>query len=512
MTNPITETILFPYQVVAAERIAQQRAVLLADQPGLGKTLEVIGGLELAGLFSEYKVTTNILVLTPIVNARTTWIDALERFVAPHYAINIIDLSVGTSKAKTQRLEADWVGDGINIVVANHNALDYSRKGWRVEFPSVSWDAVIVDESHLVLPIGAKQTNFRTALNKLRMYHDGAIRIAISGTPDRGKLENRFGTWSFLYPSIVGMNRYAWLEDNFFMVEQRVSANRTIRVPYTLKDERRWQIFSNKWMIRRTKSEVLAQLPPKRYIDVELDLLQDQRVDYLMAQMEFEEALSESESNSTSAAMLFALRSRQIAVCQWREQDNQLLPVVGGASIKLNWLLEWLDERGFIVADANADNEAKVVIVSQFSRVLHWLKTELANQGIEAQVLDGKTSATKRTEIQDRFQNGNLRIVLLSGSMGVGINLDKADDLIMLDSPYDPDRIEQIEDRVHRASSIHNVTIWNLMAKSTIDVSIAETVSKRYQTTRKLLDEDRGVSIGRDVLKRIKAIKEETNE
>ena len=140
--------------------------------------------------------------------------------------------------------------------------------------------------------------------------------------------------------------------------------------------------------------------------------------------------------------------------------------------------------------------------------MLHWLKKELQLVGVTADVLDGSTSATQRTTIQERFQHGDIRVVLLSGTMGVGINLDRADDLIMVDSPYDPDKIEQIEDRVHRASNMHNVTIWNLIAVNTIDQAIAEKVSKRYKLTRKLLDGDRGVEIGRNVLARIRKVRD----
>jgi SNF2 family DNA or RNA helicase len=88
--------------------------------------------------------------------------------------------------------------------------------------------------------------------------------------------------------------------------------------------------------------------------------------------------------------------------------------------------------------------------------------------------------------------------------MGVGITLDAADDLIMLDSPYDPDRIEQIEDRVHRASNMHNVTIWNLIARDTIDQAIAERVSQRYKITRGLMDGTRGVDFGRNIINLIR--------
>jgi SNF2 family DNA or RNA helicase len=497
----LVSDVLFGYQVEAAERIAEQSAILLADQPGLGKTLEVLGGLEVAGLFNK---PSNILILTPIINAKTTWIDTLYRFIAPRYNITVIDLSKGSAKQKAKQLES--AGLNLNFYVANHNAIDVTKNGMRVDISGILWDAVIVDESHLVLPItGPKLTQFWRGLNRLKTY-SGTKRIAISGTPDRGKLENRFGTWSFLYPEIVGSNKYKWLEENFFMVEQRVSRDRTIKVPYTLKDERKWQLFSSKWMIRRTKAEVLTQLPPKRYVDVELEMSDKQKLQYFKAQLEYEETLRNAEDESNASSMIFALRSRQLATCSWTDDYSE--PVVGGESVKWEWLKEWLDTRGFIEADDMADNSAKVVIVSQFSKTLHWLKKELALVGIAADVLDGSASVTSRSTIQERFQRGDLRVVLLSGTMGVGINLDRADDLIMVDSPYDPDRIEQIEDRIHRASNMHNVTIWNLIALHTIDQAIAEKVSKRYHITRKLLDQSRGVEIGRNVLARIRKVRD----
>jgi chromatin-remodeling ATPase INO80 len=133
------------------------------------------------------------------------------------------------------------------------------------------------------------------------------------------------------------------------------------------------------------------------------------------------------------------------------------------------------------------------------------LQAELNAKGIATAILDGSTSGPDRISIQERFQDTSdpLRIVLLSGQMGVGITLDAADDLIMFDSPYDPDRIEQIEDRIHRASNMHNVTIWNLIAKATIDQIILAKVSKRYQITRKMLDGARGVSFEREVMQKL---------
>lgn len=494
------EEVLFDYQKVAAQRIADERHLLLADQPGLGKTLEVLGGLEKSGLFDTQSM---VLILTPIINAHTTWIDSIERFVMPrYYECDVVDVSKGSSAQKSKQFSRVF-RDGVVFVVANHDALAIVKGKPRVpELFEQVWDAVVIDESHMVLPIknAKKPTNFWSGLLKLK-YSSKAVRVAVSGTPDRGKLENRYGTWLFLDYKNTGFNQWEWLAQNFWIVEQKVSRNRTVKMVQGLRSEQDWLLRDRLYMLRRTKAEVLPQLPPKRYVDVGVELTDKQKAAYLSQQIESSRKLLDAkvEDRDSGEAMVFALRARQIADCSWL--DNE--PVVGGASAKLDWLLEWLSERGFIEFDDMADNKAKVVIVSQFSKVLHWLHKELANVGVGSFVLDGSVSDVGRVQSQVAFQEGDLRVMLLSGGMGVGITLDAADDLIMFDSPYDPDRVEQIEDRVHRASSNHSVTIWNLVAEDTIDEAIMERVSERYATTRKLLDGSRGVVFGREVLKMV---------
>jgi SNF2 family DNA or RNA helicase len=493
----LVEEVLFPYQITAAERIAAQGRLLLADQPGLGKTLEVLGGLELAGLFDR---PSAILIVTPIVNAQTTWRDTLERFVKRFHDIVVVDVSVGSATVKAKAFRAGIVesveSGKPTVFLVNHNGLDWVKDSHRVKgFDDIRFDAVVVDESHMVLPIrmGGGVTNFWRGLARLRMP-EGCVRVAVSGTPDRGKLENRFGTWRFLFGDVVGHDLWKWLGDWFFIVDQRVSKSRVVKMVAGLRKEKEWVERDRVWMLRRTKAEVLTQLPPKRYVDVEVELSGREQAKYFGAQMVYEEQL---RGGDHSGAMTFALRSRQLATCSW---DDGWEPVVGEVSAKLEWLVEWLSERGFVERDDMADNTAKVVIVSQFSKVLRWVQRELKSIGVDAVVLDGSVGSGERASIQNDFQTGNLRVVLLSGSMGVGINLDAADDLIMLDLPYDPDRVEQIEDRVHRASSNHQVTIWNVVARDTIDQVILERVSKRYKITRELLDGSRGVDFAREVM------------
>jgi SNF2 family DNA or RNA helicase len=496
----IYDEVLYDYQRRAVDIMASKKISLLADQPGLGKTLEVLASFERLGLF-EQGIS---LILTPIVAAQTAWKDSIEKFVQSRYDVQLLDLSKGSSVQKTKALaEADLSKP--TIILTNHGGIERDKtKAKIVGLHDVQFDAIAIDESHMVLPIlnDRKMTQFWRGL---RYFDTVPIRFAISGTPDRGKLENRYGTYRFLRPGeYARISRWAWLETNFLVYDRKVARNRTIKAIGNLKSSAYWAQEEDKVIVRRTKNEVLTELPPKQYRFIELDLHKEQRTDYLAAVKRMSAELEEAQSNdvATAAAMIFALRGRQISNCQWVVDDNgDHHPVVGGKSAKLDWIAEWLAERGY----GNPDIESgQVVIASQFVNVLHWLQREMSLMGYTSEVIHGGLSSERRAQIQRSFQAGELKIVLLSGRMGVGITLDAADDLILLDLPYDPDMLEQIEDRIHRASNMHQVTIWTLIAAGTIDQLVAQKIATRYRATRMTLDGRRGVDFERKVLSRIR--------
>ena len=488
----IYDDILFDYQRDAVDRLVGRRVGLLADQPGLGKTLEILATLERLGLLDDPDAM--ILILSPVVACQTAWRDSIERFVFPYHDVELCDLSVGSADKKNQRLREfmECESSSGGIVLANHATIDMVKGDLRVPYLSeVSFDAIVIDESHLVLPIlnDRKLTNFWRGLKK---FSDVDVRFAVSGTPDRGKLENRFGTYKFLHPArFHNVSRWGWLESNFHVYEQKVSRSRTVRKVGQLKRPADWIVLEDDVIVRRTKNEVLTSLPEKMYNFVEVELGKDQRKQYMSALIDAIESKVEAQEQDreSASAMVFSLRGRQIACCS---MDEKWDPIVGGPSAKLDWLVEWLSER----------DEVKVVVASQFVKVLEWLKLELSARGYKADVLHGGLSAQRRADVQTSFQDGDLEIVLLSGRMGVGITLDMADDLVMFDQPYDPDMVEQIEDRVHRASRNHQVTIWNVIAVGTLDQLVAQTVQKRYKATRVVLDGRRGIDYEKKIVER----------
>jgi len=178
--------------------------------------------------------------------------------------------------------------------------------------------------------------------------------------------------------------------------------------------------------------------------------------------------------------------------------------VLGGESLKRDWLIDWLRSRN-LHADADDAPMGKVVVSSQFTRVLVWLQREFERVGVKSEILSGNVSQAERLRVQREFQDADssLRVVLLSARMGVGIDLDAADDLVFVDIPVNPDVQEQVEDRVHRVSRVHQVTIWRLRSRGTIDMTVSARNDEIYQQTRHLLDGVRNVSFERKVLERL---------
>lgn len=149
----------------------------------------------------------------------------------------------------------------------------------------------------------------------------------------------------------------------------------------------------------------------------------------------------------------------------------------------------------------NADEPSKVVITSFLNENLEWLATEMAHWGIQAPVMKGGQGALNQ-RIQADFQDflSPTRVVLLQQHLGVGIDLDAADDMIFFDVPHNSDDTNQIEDRIDRLSRDHRMTIWWLLSESTYEMAVALENIDRFETTRSALDGARGIEYARTML------------
>lgn len=495
--------ILWEPQKHAVDFIVNSRRVLLADQPGSGKTLMSIAALEVDGCFTN-GVT---LILAPKFPAKTTWLkDHVMKYVAPK-GVHVYDLTSGTAEVKNERLAHVSTPA---VIVANHDALAVAS-GSRSRVPRLfdqTYDAVVIDESHRVLPTTADarydMTQFWRGLQQLKISPQ-ALRIAVSGTPDRSKLENRYGTLKFLFPEVYKSHQH-WMFTNFVMESRtiRLPGGRTkdLVIPTQLRSPQDWVSRDKLYLIRRTKAEIQAGRPAKEYINVFLDMNKPQRTAYMKYLNEY---LASQGQEKPIPPSVYAIRARQMAISSgWDFDDGNIGD--GFSSSKFDWFAEWLEERGYMDTGFVPETPQKVVVASSFTATLRWLKRELGKLGVRAEILDGSVSQNERARIQAEFQDhgSELKVVLLSMTMGVGIDLDAADDMVFFDVPYSSDDAEQMEDRIDRLSRVHRMTIWWLMSNESMDLAIAETNSERFQISRELLDGSRGIDYARQVLAQLR--------
>ncbi|MDF2563587.1 MAG: hypothetical protein K0R99_5033, partial [Microbacterium sp.] len=164
---PIVDTLpngFWPLQVVGAMNIVDRRAHLLADHPGAGKTLQAFLACELDGLFGR---PSSILIMAPKTACQLTWAPEIRARIESQYAVVVADLtgtlgkrrktspSVAERNTYLQAKSAEAAQLGLPLIVlVNFDGIRWPRVGppkMTALFPII-WDAVIIDESHLVLP------------------------------------------------------------------------------------------------------------------------------------------------------------------------------------------------------------------------------------------------------------------------------------------------------------------------------------------------------------------------
>lgn len=512
-----------PFQTVGVDFISKRKNVLLADDPGLGKTLQTIGAI--VNSFDDGLV----LVVAPKSAANITWPAEIQRWSPDDTVINLASLATYPAGARRNAFleEADrqiaetpgrvWVITTpywIQVKADKDSRGEFKRDDkkrivTRPKLPLLmgwEWDAVIVDESHKVVICNtakrSKHTQTRFGLDELS-YTDRAMKIAISGTPMRGKSENMWGTLNWLEPKIY-TSYWKWMERNFKEYED-YSGFGSGKVYDGLKNEKEFYDGISHLFIRRTKQEVASDLPSKMYggeplfddgpVGVWLDMLPGQ--DRIYAQMVKD---GETEEGIIANGILSEwTRLKQFASATCTIDDDGKV-VVTNESNKLEWVKEFLDDRG-IYDDANN----KVIIASQFSSLIDMFESELNKDGIRTFKLTGATKDADRQKAQNEFQNdpNSPKVFLLTTTAGgVSLTLDAADDVIILDETWIPDDQLQVEDRAHRLSRPdHNVTIWYVRSKVSIEEDIAKVTGGRESELRGIMDKSRGVELRRQIKK-----------
>lgn len=490
------------YQRVAARFIAEGRNVLIADEPGLGKTLEALAAVVETGARS-------VLVFAKKKAVETVWHPETTRWLGDKAAVYPI---TGTGPQRHKKLalwnetmEADYAAGKIRFMICNIEMIRWTKGTPAPKFPelfSQSWDAIIVDESHKALigkhTMSDSITQTRYGMMKLRT-HDDTIKVALSGTPFRGKPDNLWGTLNWLRPDLyTGYWRFA---DRFFNVDDNGWGKKVGGIRPEMIEE--FDRALAPIMLRRTKAEVAPEMPARQYGGFPLDPANPDATVGVWLKMDpkqasayrsmAEDAMTRLEGGLVAANGVLPemTRLKQFAVCGWDISGGDMSPAFGGA--KYDWLKEFIEER--------LENGSKVVVASQYTKVVNAFARWLAVDGIPSYVLTGETTDRQATERVAAFNNPeDSTPVFLINTMagGESINLDNcSDDVVFLDETFIPDDQEQVENRIHRMSRIHHVTVWYLRSRGTIEETICRTTGAREAVLKGRLDGSRGVSCQR---------------
>lgn len=399
----------------------------LADDMGLGKTVQA-----LAVLLDRVK-TGPALVIAP-TSVGFNWQRETEKFTTslkPH-------LYRETDRADFLRTvkNGDLVICSYGLALRDAEAL-----------ADVPWGTLILDEAQFI-----KNSRSKTAL-AIRSIPAG-WKLALTGTPMENHLGELWSLFRTISPGIFGSweqfrKRFAAPIEKDNDPERRKALSKLIQ-PFIL---------------RRTKSEVLKDLPERTEINLQVDLSDAERQRYdemrLAAIGELDEIAGLPETNDQRFRVLAILtRLRQMACHIGLVDENW-----EGESAKLALLVEKVTEL--------KDEGHRVLIFSQFTKYLALIRKVLDENGVTYEYLDGKTTPKARQERVDRFQEGDADAFLISlKAGGTGLNLTAADYVIHMDPWWNPAVEDQATDRSHRIGQTKPVIVYRIVANGTVEDQI----------------------------------------
>ena len=232
------------------------------------------------------------------------------------------------------------------------------------------------------------------------------------------------------------------------------------------------------FILRRTKTQVLSELPPRTEINLQVELSDEERHLYEALRQEAIDKIAQIDPTAGKSMQVLAEITKLRRFCCHPKLVMKNANISGSKLAVLQHTVEEL-----------LDNRHKALIFSQFVDHLAIVRTWLDEQGIAYQYLDGSTPAQERKKRVDAFQAGKGDIFLISlKAGGTGLNLTAADYVIHLDPWWNPAVEDQASDRAHRMGQQRPVTIYRLVTQDTIEERILALHAEKRDLADSLLD------------------------
>ena len=403
---------------------------ILADDMGLGKTLQVLSYL--LAIKEQGENTLPSLIVCP-ASLVWNWAEECRKFTP-----ELVCVPVDGDAAHRAALADSW--DAADLVVTSYDLL---RRDEGL-YEGRKFYACILDEAQAI-------KNHTTQKYKAVCQVESRVRFALTGTPVENRLGELWSIFSFLMPGYLPPYKSfcARFEKPIVQEDDKTAV-------------RRLNQLTGPFILRRMKSEVLKELPPKTESVYRIELEEEQRKLYLAAVVDAREKLRAAKPEDKMAVFAVLMRLREICCDPRLIADNWT-----GGSAKLEACTE-------LVTSA-VEGGHRILLFSQFTSMLELLAKRLDQEGISHFTLQGSTPKPVRAELVRRFNSGEVSVFLISlRAGGTGLNLTAADIVIHYDPWWNVAAQNQATDRAYRIGQQNPVQVYKLIAQDTIEEKIVE--------------------------------------
>ncbi len=419
---------------------------ILADDMGLGKTIQVLALLQRRRSRRQAKGPSLGVVPRSLV---FNWIAEASKFTP---RLRVLDYTGPNRHALREEF------DYYDLIITTYGTLRTDI----MELGQFEFDYLILDEAQAI-------KNAESQAAKAARLLRGKYRLAMSGTPIENHLGELWSIFEFLNPGMLGTNA---------VFKRHTTGSATLEV----EDRALLAKALRPFILRRTKAQVVKDLPEKSEQTLHCDMEPAQRQLYEELRAHYRSALlrkDAAELNRSKIEVLEALLRLRQAACHPGLIDPTR---AAEPSAKLDMLLPQISE---VVEEGH-----KVLVFSQFTSFLALVRDRLDQEGLKYEYLDGRTR--NRAERVERFQNDPaIQIFLISlKAGGLGLNLTAAEYVYLLDPWWNPAVEAQAIDRSHRIGQTQHVFAYRLICGDTVEEKILELQQRKRDLADAILNAD----------------------
>ena len=400
---------------------------ILADEMGLGKTIQTI-----AFLLSNKDKKSIVITPTALIY---NWKNELEKF-APTLKVGLLHA------AKSEREKILDNIDNYDVILTTYT----TYKNDIDKYKNISFDYCIIDEAQNI-------KNPDAIITKAIKNVNAKVKFALTGTPIENNLMELWSIFDFIMPG------YLYNKSKFKSIFVNNDKN-IIELKNLIKP----------FILRRTKKEVITELPDKIEQKIIIDLEKEHKRAYKgYVNLITRKIKENNQDNITVFSYLTKLRQLCLS-------PELMVKNYQGKNSKLDVLINII----------NDSSDEKILVFSQFTKVLEVIGKRLNEENISYSYLDGKTSAKDRVKLVEEFNTNNNKVFLISlKAGGTGLNLTSANIVVHFDPWWNPAVEDQASDRAHRIGQKNVVNVIKLIAKGTAEERVIN-----LQETKKELIED----------------------